>query len=116
MEKNDEIYLNHILDAINQIDEYTYEVDYEDFQKEKLRQDGVIRQLEIIGEASKNLSKETRKRNVNIPWIDIVGMRDKLIHHYFGVNVDAVWRTAKQDIPHLKNEIINLLGELNKNL
>jgi len=70
-----------------------------------LIQDGVIRQLEIIGEATKRLSKEFKDRYPEIPWKDIAGMRDKLIHGYFGVDLDAVWDTAKKDIPGLRGKI-----------
>ncbi len=77
---------------------------YENF----LVQDGVIRQLEVIGEAVKNLSKEIREENPHIPWKDIAGMRDKLIHHYFGVDIDKVWNTVQDEIPALKEDIIKL--------
>jgi uncharacterized protein with HEPN domain len=73
--------------------------------KNYLVQDGVIRQIEIIGEATKRLSKETKENHSDIPWKDIAGMRDKLIHDYFGVDIDAVWDTVKKDIPTLKKRI-----------
>lgn len=72
------------------------------FYQNYLVQDGVIRQLEIIGEATKRLSSEMCARCPNVPWQDIAGMRDKLIHDYFGVDLDAVWLTACNDIPLLK--------------
>ncbi|MEA3350561.1 MAG: HepT-like ribonuclease domain-containing protein, partial [Chloroflexota bacterium] len=77
-------YLRHILDAIGRIEEYIQGVTEEEFNQRYLVQDGVIRQLEIIGEATKQLSKELRNSRELIPWKDIAGMRDKLIHQYFG--------------------------------
>ncbi len=109
MKKDDMIFLRHILDAIRWIEEYTHDMDYEGFRAAHLAQDGVIRQLEIIGEATKNLSREFREKHTDIPWKDMAGMRDKLIHQYFGVDIAAVWDTLKQDIPDLKIRITGIL-------
>ena len=98
-----------ILDAINKIQEYIKGMDYEGFRVSNLVQDGVIRQLEIIGEAAKNLSQDFREKHPYIPWKDMAGMRDKLIHQYFGVDIAGVWDTAEQDIPTLKSNLIKLL-------
>jgi uncharacterized protein with HEPN domain len=112
MKKNDSVYLSHILNSIERIEEYTKNMDKEDFLSHNLVQDGTIRQIEIIGEATKNLSKELRDKYPQIPWSDIAGMRDRLIHHYFGVNLKAVWDTVKVDIPVLKDEILTILHVL----
>lgn len=88
--KDDNVYLKHILDAILKIEEYTNKLLSQDFFKNTLVQDGVIRQIEIIGEATKNLSSDLRDKYQDIPWKDLAGMRDKLIHDYFGVDIDAV--------------------------
>lgn len=85
MKKNDLVYLDHILDSIGWIEEYTEGMEGPDFLSNKLVQDGTIRQIEIIGEATKNLSKDFREKYPQVPWKDIAGMRDRLIHHYFGV-------------------------------
>jgi uncharacterized protein with HEPN domain len=103
--KDDSVYLRHILDAISRIEEYTGDITYENFLNSHLRQDAVIRQIEVIGEAVKKLSLELKERYPEIPWKDVAGMRDKLIHDYFGVDLDAVWGTATKDIPRLKAEI-----------
>lgn len=112
-QKDDSVYLKHILDAITKIEEYTDKIDSQAFFKNTLIQDGIIRQIEIIGEATKNLSNTLRDKYKDIPWKDIAGMRDKLIHGYFGVDIDAVWDTVKKDIPVLKKQIKQVLTESN---
>jgi len=112
MRKNDLVYLNHIFNSIERIEEYTENIDKRDFLSNHLIQDGTIRQIEIIGEATKNLSKDLRKKYSQVPWSDIAGMRDRLIHHYFGVDLQAVWITIKIDIPDLKDDILTILDVL----
>ena len=109
MRKDDSAYLRHVLDAICRIEEYTGDITYKGFLKNNLRQDAAIRQIEVIGEAVKKLSSELKKGHPEIPWKDVAGMRDKLIHDYFGVDLDAVWDTAEKDIPQLKNKITAII-------
>ena len=108
----DIVYIRHILDALERIAEYLQGIEETEFYRSNLLQDGVIRQLEIIGEATKQISQDTRTENEHIPWKDIAGMRDKLIHEYFGVDVEQVWLTAKQDAPVLRFEIAEILETL----
>jgi len=110
MKPDDSAYLRHLLDAVSRIEEYTDDMKREDFLSSNLRQDAVIRQVEIIGEAAKKVSEETRERHAEIPWKDMAGMRDKLTHGYFGVDLDAVWDTVMEDIPRLKIRIEALPG------
>ena len=107
--RDDTVYLQHILEGIERIERYTEGLTEHDFLEDELRQDGVIRQLSIIGEAVKQLSDETRQDYPSVPWQDIAGMRDKLIHDYFGVDLEAVWDTVKRDVRPLKNVVQNIL-------
>jgi uncharacterized protein with HEPN domain len=116
MKKDDTIYLRHILDAIVKIEKYTKDIDYKRFIEDTQIQDSVIRQLEIIGEATKHLSDTFRDKYPSIPWKKIAGMRNKLIHDYFGVDIDAVWNTVKDDIPKLKEEVSLIIGEIGINI
>ncbi|MEK7376655.1 MAG: DUF86 domain-containing protein [Candidatus Margulisiibacteriota bacterium] len=106
--RDDSAYINHILDAITKIESYLSGISYDAFIATTLIQDGIIRQIKIIGEASGNISDKFKESNPDIPWADIVGMRNKLIHQYFGVDIDAVWETSKKDVPELKEKIEKL--------
>jgi uncharacterized protein with HEPN domain len=112
MKREDSVYLQHILDAITKIETYLTGVDESTFHAQSLVQDGVIRQLEIIGEAVKRLSPLSRSLAPQVPWPAIAGMRDKLIHGYFGVDLDQVWLAAITDLPSLKSAITYILTSL----
>ena len=106
--KDDSIYIDHILNSINRILDYISGKDREAFVADQLTQDAVVRQLEVIGEATKRVSKELRSRNPDIPWTDMAGMRDVLIHDYIDVDLGVVWKTISEDIPNLKALILKL--------
>ncbi|MES0490052.1 MAG: DUF86 domain-containing protein [Leptospirales bacterium] len=98
MKKNDDFYLFHIRESINLIAKYTENIEISEFIQDSKTHDAVIRQLEIIGEASSKLSSKTRERMAGIPWKDVIGMRNILIHHYFGVDLESVWETVQNDL------------------
>lgn len=108
--RSDRIYLLHIWDAIQRISEYTAEGKGA-FLSSPMIQDAVVRNLEIIGEAVKNLSDSLKASHGNIPWKSIAGMRDKVIHEYFGVNLELVWEAVERDLPELRVAIYSMLQE-----
>jgi len=108
--KDDRFYLLHIRDAIADVRSYA-EAGRDAFFGERMRQDGVIRKLEVIGEAVKGLSVDTRTRFPDIPWRQIAGMRDKMIHEYFGVNLELVWAVVERDLSGLERAVGALLAD-----
>ncbi len=109
MIRDDSVYLSHILDAFRQIAEYTEGMDYDRFRTTRIVQDAVIRQFEVVGEATKNLSSGFRGRHETIPWKDLAGFRDKLIHQYFGVDLEIVWNTIRDDLPMLMDAVRKII-------
>ena len=105
---NDSVYLQHIRDALADIVAYTG-AGRDVFFAERMRQDATLRKLEIIGQAVKKLSDETRSREPEIAWKQIAGMRDKVIHDYFGVNLEIVWAVIEKELPKLEQAIGRLL-------
>lgn len=111
MKKDPNIYIEHILECIEAIETYTHRVTKQKFLRDRQLQDSVIRRLEIIGEASKCLPLSLRKRYPAIPWKQIAGMRDRLIHEYFGVDLRVVWRTINTDLSPLREACESFLKE-----
>ena len=110
--KSDRTYLLHIRDAIERIEQYASH-GHEAFLQEYHWQDGIVRQLEIVGEATKHLSAEFRQAHPRIPWQRIAGLRDVLIHDYMGVDLTAVWEIVQNRVPELKTHVLAALEESN---
>jgi len=97
--------LEDIKEAIKRIEIYTQKIEYKEFLKDTKTQDAVVRNLEIIGEAVKNISKELKKKFFQIPWKELAGLRDRLIHKYFGVNYEVVWTIIRDELPEISLKI-----------
>jgi uncharacterized protein with HEPN domain len=103
MKKRDfKLFLKDMLDSIDKIEQFTAGMDVEDFLNDEKTSSAVIRKLEIIGEAVKQLPPKIAEENKDIPWKEMAGMRDKLIHWYFGVDYQVVWNVVKKELPALK--------------
>ncbi|MGC8785571.1 MAG: DUF86 domain-containing protein [Armatimonadota bacterium] len=111
MIRDDMVYLQHILEAALAIEEYLQGIDYDHFMSNRMVQDAVIRRIEVIGEATRNLSLDIKQRYSDVPWQRIAGMRNKLIYGYFGVDMDAVWGTATRDVASLKVRIEQIVQQ-----
>jgi uncharacterized protein with HEPN domain len=109
MKDRDRLFLRHVLEAVAAIESFTADGESA-FMADLKTQSAVVRQIEIIGEAVKNLSAELVASEPGVPWRQIAGMRDRLIHAYFKVDLDAVWSTVKQDLLPLKENVRRMLG------
>ncbi len=107
--KDDLVYLKHISEAIEKIVSYLSDISFDSFLENDMVIDAVVRELEIIGEAASKISLKFRTKYHNIPWNEMIGMRNRLIHEYFGVNKKIVWDTCKVDLKDLKEQISSLL-------
>jgi hypothetical protein len=108
------IFINDVLDSIEKIEKYCQDVTYDQFIADEKTRDAVLRNLEIIGEAVKNIPDSIKERFTEIAWKSITGMRNKLIHEYFGVSFSVVWETIKSDLPILKEKMKSLYDTVEK--
>ncbi len=108
------LFIEDISKSIDNIEKFIKGLDKERFTKDVLMQSAVIRQLEIIGEAVKNIPLSFREKHSQVPWKDIAGLRDTLSHSYFGVIIDRIWGIIKKDLPELKKEIIKIRRDISK--
>jgi len=109
MPKNYRVYLEDIMEAITKIEKYMGNLIFEEFRKNELVIDAVIRNLEIIGEAVKRMPKEVKEKAPDIEWKKVAGLRDVLIHEYFGVDLEILWDIVKNKLPELKRKVSQLL-------
>ncbi len=110
MSKRDStLFLYDILECIEKIERYVSDMTYEDFEKDERTIDAVLRNLEVIGEAARNIPLEIRNRYYDIPWRKIVALRNVVIHQYFGVDLENIWEIMTKDLPDLKEKVKNIL-------
>jgi uncharacterized protein with HEPN domain len=112
MKKDDSVYRHHILAAIERIEDHSEGVSVQEFLETGIIQDGVVRQLEIIGEASRNLSIELIRSHPKVPWSEIIGLRNRIAHAYYNIDQGVVWDIVQEDLPSLKREVARILEEV----
>lgn len=105
-------YLQDILDSINDTDDFVKGMSFDDFLKDKKSVNAVIRSIEVIGEAAKKIPHSLRKEFPDIPWKKMTGMRDKLIHEYFGVDLEIIWEVIRKDLPSIKPLIVEAIENI----
>ena len=103
------LYLEDIQNSIRKIENYTRDSGFDKFSKDEQMIDAVVRNISIIGEAVKNIPKEIKAKSPNVAWNEIKGMRNKVVHEYFGIDEEILWKTVKDDLPTFKKQITKLL-------
>jgi uncharacterized protein with HEPN domain len=112
--RNHKLYLKDILTAMEAIEKFVEGMGFEDFKRDDRTSSAVIRKFEIIGEATKNVSDAIKQKYPTVPWKEMAGMRDRLIHFYFGIKYDLIWQTIKDIIPQVKPLIRKILEEIER--
>lgn len=112
MKRNYSLFIKDIFEAIDKIEDFVNNMDYDDFIADDKTASAVIRKLEIIGEASKNVPNSIKQKYEKLPWKDMARMRDKITHAYFGVDYEIVWEVIKEKLPDLKKEMLKIKEDL----
>ncbi|MFN3740862.1 MAG: DUF86 domain-containing protein [Thermodesulfovibrionales bacterium] len=112
MKRNYKLFLKDILESINKIEIFVGTMSFDEFMKDEKTKSAVIREIEVIGEASKNIPESIRSKSPNLPWKDLARMRDKIIHSYFGVYYEIIWKVITDRLPEIKQLIADLLKKL----
>jgi len=112
MKRNHRLFVKDILDSIEKIEEFIGNMDFKKFIEDDKTRSAVVRKLEIIGEATKNIPKMIRQKYKELPWSDMAGMRDKIAHFYFGIDYEIVWKVIKERLPEIKPVIQKILNEM----
>ena len=110
--KDDLAFIEHILDSIDAIGRFSKGMSRKELNSSRLKQSAIVREIEVIGEAVKNISPTLKNKHKEIEWKEIVGTRDKMIHHYFGVDLDIVWSIININLPELKKKILKIRESL----
>ena len=108
VKRSSKLYIDDIVRSIGRIEKYAHGLSFDQFSKDEKTIDAIIRNLEIIGEAARNIPQSVREKNRNMPWKEMVGMRNKVIHEYFGVDPEILWQTVRSDMPVLKEKMKKL--------
>ena len=109
--RSDEFLLEDMIESINKIERYTKGLSKDDFQKDEMRLDAVVRNFEIIGEAANRLSQEIHEKYPEVEWRRMVGFRNRIVHEYFGIDVDILWSIIENNLGDLKNQISKIIED-----